>query len=182
MTDKTGLVDTVRSAEDYGALRERWKQGAARPQMVTRAEAEVFETANADQSIAVLLSGADTAGESAVFEVTCQPAGGAPPHRQSNESEYFYVVEGRFEVRINDEVRELGPGGLAFAPKNAIHAFRNIGATAGKFLSWNNPAGHELFFRAMTNAGLAGAPLPELLDRAAHFDTTPVMEPAGAER
>ena len=41
------------------------------------------------QDIAVLLSGDDTEGQMAVFEIVAEPGGGALPHYKSRENEYW---------------------------------------------------------------------------------------------
>jgi quercetin dioxygenase-like cupin family protein len=171
MTESTHLAESIHSPEDYASLRKSWRSTAACPKFVRREESEIIDAKAAGQQIAVLLSGADTAGESAVFEVICEAGGGAPPHFQVRESEYFYVVEGEFEIQAGDEVQTVRAGGLVFAPRQTVHAFRNIGSTTGKFLSWNSPGGHELFFKAVTQKVEAGAEPDAIAARAEHFDT-----------
>jgi quercetin dioxygenase-like cupin family protein len=180
MTKSTSLAQSIQSPEDYAALRKSWRSNAACPKFVRREESEIINAKAAGQQIAVLLSGADTAGESAVFEVICEAGGGAPPHFQVRESEYFYVVEGEFEIQAGDEVQVVKAGGLVFAPRQTVHAFRNIGTTKGKFLSWNSPGGHELFFKAVTQTVEAGAGPETIAARAEHFDTKFDLSAIGA--
>lgn len=57
------------------------------------------------------------------FEV---PAGsGVPPHSHPHEQS-GYVVRGRFEFTIGDQVRVLGPGDAYLIPGNLVHSTRAI--------------------------------------------------------
>lgn len=49
----------------------------------------------------------------------------APLHVHHADDEAWYVLEGVLRLRIGDELRELGPGGAAFARKGVPHAYGN---------------------------------------------------------
>src|ERR687893_2971495 len=70
-------------------------------------------------------TGETTGGSLMVLENVTAPGGGPPPHVHTREDEFWYVVDGTFEIRIDDEVHTLGPGGFAFAPRGTVHNFRN---------------------------------------------------------
>ncbi|MGE0823593.1 MAG: cupin domain-containing protein [Candidatus Binatia bacterium] len=49
----------------------------------------------------------------------------AHAHRASDK--VYFVLQGKAEVTIGQEVQELGPGGIALAPAGAEHGVRNPG-------------------------------------------------------
>src|SRR5687768_7091356 len=72
-------------------------------------------------------TGERTGGSLVLLENLTAPGGGPPPHVHTREDEFFYVLDGTFEIRIGDELHELGPGGFAFVPRGVVHNFRNAG-------------------------------------------------------
>ena len=72
-----------------------------------------------------------------------------PPHRHRNESETIHVVAGRFELTIDGERRELGPGDSAHVPAGTLHSGGNIGDVEGRRVVVFSPAGVEGWFRAV---------------------------------
>ena len=49
-------------------------------------------------------TGESTGGSLLLFENLTSPGGGPPPHIHTREDEFFYVLDGTFEIRIGDEV------------------------------------------------------------------------------
>ena len=70
-------------------------------------------------------TGESTGGSLVLLENLTAPGGGPPPHIHTREDEFFYVLDGTFEIRIGDELHALGPGGFAFVPRGTVHNFRN---------------------------------------------------------
>lgn len=50
---------------------------------------------------------------------------GVPSHRHVHE-QVGYVVSGRFEFTIGDQVRELGPGDAYLVPSDVVHSTRAL--------------------------------------------------------
>jgi len=48
-------------------------------------------------------------------------------HAHQGADKVYYVLQGRGQVRVGQETRELGPGGIALAPAGAEHGVRNAG-------------------------------------------------------
>ncbi|HEX7131593.1 MAG TPA: cupin domain-containing protein, partial [Iamia sp.] len=48
---------------------------------------------------------------------------GAPPHFHEQGAELFFVLDGRFEILLGDEVEVFGPGDLVVVPPRLHHAF-----------------------------------------------------------
>ena len=92
-------------------------------------------------------TGERTNGSLVLLENLTAPGGGPPPHVHTREDEFWFVLDGTFEIRIGDEVHELGPGGFAFAPRGTVHNFRNAGDHPARILVGFTPAGMEGFFR-----------------------------------
>jgi quercetin dioxygenase-like cupin family protein len=59
------------------------------------------------------------------------PGNASGPHRHPGSHTFGYVLEGAYEVKIDDgPVRKLGPGETFYEPPNALHAVsRNGSAT-----------------------------------------------------
>jgi quercetin dioxygenase-like cupin family protein len=104
-------------------------------------------------------TGESTAGSLVLLENLTAPGGGPPPHVHAREDEFWYVLDGTFEIRIGDEVHPLGPGGFAYAPRGTVHTFRNTADTPSRVLVGFTPGGMEGFFRESgrraTDAGSA---------------------------
>jgi mannose-6-phosphate isomerase-like protein (cupin superfamily) len=107
---------------------------------------------------------ASTGGALVLLENLTAPGGGPPPHIHTREDEFWYVVDGTFEIRIADEVHALGPGGFAFAPRGTVHNFRNTAATPSRILVGFAPAGMEGFFRDSGRRATDDGPAPPLDD------------------
>jgi quercetin dioxygenase-like cupin family protein len=105
-----------------------------------------------------------TGGALLLVENLTAPGGGPPPHIHTREDEFFYVLDGTFEIRIGDEIHALGPGGFAYVPRGTVHNFRNTAETASRILVGFTPAGIEGFFRESGRPATDDGPAPPLDD------------------
>ena len=97
--------------------------------------------------IQFLATGSDTSGAYSLVEVTTAPGSGTPPHRQNDDEEMFYVLEGTYEFLYGDRRLTAGPGDHVLIQRGQAHAFRNTGSTNARMLIINSPGGyHENFF------------------------------------
>jgi mannose-6-phosphate isomerase-like protein (cupin superfamily) len=79
--------------------------------------------------------------------IDAPPAGWAlPPHRHRSESETIHILEGRFDMKIDGELRVLEAGDSAHIPAGVIHSGGNIGTTTGRRAVIFAPAGIEGFW------------------------------------
>ena len=92
------------------------------------------------------LSGKETGGSHALFDVTSPAGNGPPPHTHRREDETFHVLSGTVEFTSQGKTVRLGAGGTFFAPRNIPHAFRSVGPGPARFLMLATPAGMENFF------------------------------------
>lgn len=72
--------------------------------------------------------------------VEVEPGNGHAFHRHPKMEEFIYVISGQAEQWIEDECRVLGPGELAFIPKDVVHATYNTGTDKLVFLAVLSPA------------------------------------------
>ncbi|QDT31687.1 cupin domain-containing protein [Thalassoglobus polymorphus] len=110
-------------------------------------------------------SGAETGGAFTQIEVSVPPGSGPPPHVHHREDEAFYVIEGEFEVHVDDEVLTANTGDWVTLAKESLHSFRNIGESVGRMLILATPAGLDDFFleagRTATDTSLDSATVTE---------------------
>lgn len=113
-------------------------------------------------TMTLLATGDRTNGGLVLVENLTAPGGGPPPHVHTREDEFWYVLDGTFEIRIGDHVHEVGPGGFAYAPRGTVHNFRNTAATPGRVLVGFTPGGMEGFFRESGRPAVDDGPAPPI--------------------
>lgn len=87
-----------------------------------------------------------TAGSFALLENIVPPLQGPPLHVHRREDEMWYIVEGDFRFRADDELLVAPAGSFVFVPRGTRHAFQNVGTTPGRVLVMFTPSGMERFF------------------------------------
>jgi quercetin dioxygenase-like cupin family protein len=107
-------------------------------------------------------TGESTGGSLVLLENLTAPGGGPPPHFHTREDEFFYVVDGSFEIRIGDELHALGPGGFAYVPRGTVHNFRNTAEAPSRILVGFTPGGIEGFFRESGRSATDDGPAPRI--------------------
>jgi len=115
-------------------------------------------------TMTLLATGDSTGGSLVLLENLTAPGGGPPPHVHTREDEFWYVLEGSFEIRVGDEVHALGPGGFAYAPRGTVHNFRNTGDRPARVLVGFTPGGMEGFFRDSGRPAIDDGPAPPVDD------------------
>ena len=105
-----------------------------------------------------------TGGNLMLLDNLTAPGGGPPPHVHTREDEFFYVVDGSFEIRIGEAVHDLGPGGFAYVPRGAVHNFRNTADKPSRILVGFTPGGMERFVRESGRPALDDGPAPPVDD------------------
>jgi quercetin dioxygenase-like cupin family protein len=92
------------------------------------------------------LTGRETGGKYTSFLSETPPGSGPPPHWHDREDEWFLVLEGRAEFFSDGAWAEVPVGTAVYAPRGAVHAFRNAGDTILKLMIHVSPSGFEDFF------------------------------------
>jgi quercetin dioxygenase-like cupin family protein len=105
-------------------------------------------------------TGKSTAGKLVFLENLTAPGGGPPPHIHTREDEFFYVLDGTFELRVGDEVHALEPGGFAFVPRGTVHYFRNTAETPSRILVGFTAGAMDGFFRESGRPATDDGPAP----------------------
>ena len=105
-------------------------------------------------------TGESSGGNLLLLENLTAPGGGPPPHVHTREDEFFYVLDGSFEIRIGDRLHAVGPGGFAYVPRGTVHNFRNTAETPSRILVGFTPAGMEGFLRESGRPATDAGPAP----------------------
>lgn len=78
--------------------------------------------------------------QQSLAEARLPPGSSTAPHFHARTEEIYYILEGRGQMTIGDESREVGPGDAIAIPPGAIHTIRNTGPAVLKFLCCCAPA------------------------------------------
>jgi len=120
-----------------------------------------------------------TGGALSIVEHPVLPRTLVPPHVHGSEDELSIVLEGRFGVRIGDEIFEAGPGSYVYKPRAVPHAFWNATNEPARLIEIIWPAGFERFFDELAVAydDGQGVPAPDLVgDLARRYDVEFLMD------
>src|SRR5271155_1447689 len=80
-------------------------------------------------------------GDFSLMERTLAPAGRRPPpHRHTNCSEAYFVLEGLVSVIVEDEELTVGAEGFVLIPRGTTHTFGNGGDDEARLLVLHAPA------------------------------------------
>ena len=114
--------------------------------------------------IRFLVTGAESHGSAAIFELTIPAGAGlpAPPHSHDAYEETIYGLTGRSTWIVNGASILVAPGQALCIPRGAVHAFANHGNEEAKALATLSPAtiGPEYFREAaaVIDAAAGGPP------------------------
>jgi mannose-6-phosphate isomerase-like protein (cupin superfamily) len=67
--------------------------------------------------------------------MTIAPGRDAGPSEEHHADQILYVIEGEAHIKVGDEERRTGPGGLVMIPAGATHHVSNPGKTPLFFLT-----------------------------------------------
>jgi quercetin dioxygenase-like cupin family protein len=78
------------------------------------------------------------------------PFGDSPPlHIHQTEDEIFYILEGEFRFKVEQEEFRLSAGETMLAPKGVAHTYRVESAAGGRWLTITSRGDFERFVRAL---------------------------------
>jgi len=93
-----------------------------------------------------------------------------PLHFHHTEDEVFYVLEGEFRVKVQDQEHRLGPGDVMFTPKGVSHTYRVESEKGGRCLTTTVRGDFERFVREVSRPAErpelptpSGAPSPDAI-------------------
>jgi mannose-6-phosphate isomerase-like protein (cupin superfamily) len=80
-------------------------------------------------------------GDLSLMERTLPPGGRRPPpHRHTNCSEAYFVLDGLVSVVVEGEELAVGPEGFVLVPRGTAHTFGNAGDNEARLLVIHAPA------------------------------------------
>lgn len=102
------------------------------------------------------ISTADTNGGLYVFESTRVKEGGPALHYHYEQDEWWYVLEGEFQIKVGDELYTAKRGDSVFGPRGVPHTFTKVGEGEARLLMIFQPAGKmEAYFNAVSEGVVA---------------------------
>jgi mannose-6-phosphate isomerase-like protein (cupin superfamily) len=96
-----------------------------------------------------LVNSGQTNGAFSLTDYLAKPGNEPPAHKHDREDEFFYVVEGRIDAYIGQEVFRVGPYEGVYLPKLIPHTF-TILTPHLRMLILLSPGGFEGYFRDMS--------------------------------
>lgn len=123
-------------------------------------------------SITLLADSDETGGRLSVHRTVLRDgAEGGSPHHHTTVAETLYVVSGRVQVLVGDELIEAGAGDLAVIPPGVTHAFAAARGSDAELLVATTP-GIERFplFRRIARVS-AGCEHPGTVTDQSRYDT-----------
>ena len=109
-----------------------------------------------------LVNSEQTDGAFSMTDYLSKPGNEPPAHVHDREDEFVYVLEGRIDAYIGNEVFSAGQNEGVYFPKLVPHTF-NILTPQLRMLIWMSPGGFEGYFRDMSEpAPLLGLPVHAL--------------------
>jgi quercetin dioxygenase-like cupin family protein len=92
------------------------------------------------------------------FEFLAAPGFDTGAHYHTRIEEFFYVLEGEFDLRSGDQVFQGGPGTFALVPPGTPHFIANHGSKPARILIGCSPPGHEAYFSELSALLEKGGP------------------------
>jgi|SRR5436190_16101902 len=123
----------------------------------------------------IRITSRETDGAYCVCEMTTQPGEGVSQHVHDRDEEFYYILEGTYEVHAGDEKFTAEKGSMVIIPPDVPHRFRNAGDIPARALMIFRPGGFDELVGEMRQAITTG-PLTEKERRAilakwgVHFD------------
>lgn len=98
--------------------------------------------------------------------VTLDPRGGQVPWHNQDQEEIYFVVQGRGQMCLGEEIQELNGGEAVYIPAGVFHQLTNVGDEPLVMIYCYGPAGDVAHWRqeldgTLPKAGVDAPPLPE---------------------
>jgi len=103
-------------------------------------------------------TGADNGGAYTLCEAIEPPGSGAGLHRHPTYDETHFICEGHYECQLGDQMLDLGPGEMMFAPRGTAHSIKSVGPETGRELIISSPGGIFEAFIAEVTRSTTGSP------------------------
>lgn len=120
----------------------------------------------------VTLKSSSASGAWELFEI--EATGNGPPPHIHDWDEVYYVLDGRLEVQLGNQVATYMSGAAIGIAAGVAHCFRPVGVGPARFLAFVAPGGAAAFFATLDRAAKAGPPdLRQIMDIARRFGVHP---------
>lgn len=103
----------------------------------------------------VVATEAMTGGKLMATEVVNPGPGGPALHTHNSHDELYFVLQGCYRFKLDQEVHEGGPGTFVYAPRGTTHTFASVGPEEGRIFAMSFP-GLERFLERMSDLPLRG--------------------------
>ncbi|MFJ3922310.1 cupin domain-containing protein [Streptomyces sp. NPDC090022] len=124
---------------------------------------------DAPGSLITLLT--DQAGLTCNTATFDEGAAGAPVHFHTRATEFFFVVDGRLDVLVDDEVTTLGKGDFLAVPPGVKHAFAPAaGHTAQVFVGFAPGMERFDYYRLLGRVNAGEATVQDIKDSSPVYD------------
>lgn len=113
---------------------------------------ERSETASSDlflidgEQIVCKVKGEDTFGRFAIVEKVSPPKYEGPKYLHNETDNIVYVLKGKYELEIGEEVYEAEQGDVVIIPRKTSYRFDNLLDEPSRMLAIITPSGVENFF------------------------------------
>ena len=104
----------------------------------------------------VRISSRQTGGDYCVCEMTTMPGDGVSRHVHDRDEEFYYILEGAYEMQAGDERFTAKAGSIVVIPRDVPHHFRNAGDVPARALMIFRPGGFDELGAEMREAAAAG--------------------------
>jgi mannose-6-phosphate isomerase-like protein (cupin superfamily) len=113
----------------------------------------------------VLATGTQTDQAFSLLRTQGEPPGFGPPmHVHHDAAEAFYVLEGQYQMFMDDHQELCPPGTFVYVPTGVAHTFRVVSPGPGRKLNIFAPGAMVGFFEELAEAEAAGGATAELVD------------------
>src|ERR1041384_4285308 len=104
----------------------------------------------------VRITSLQTEGAYCVCEMTTMPGEGVSRHVHDRDEEFYYILEGAYEMEAGDERFTAEAGSVVVIPRDVPHEFRNAGKVPARALMIFRPGGFDELGEEMRQAGATG--------------------------
>src|SRR5262245_40956399 len=111
---------------------------------------------NSQGGTTVRIRSAQTEGAYCVCEMTTMPGDGVSLHVHDRDEEFYYILEGAYEMQAGDERFTAKAGSLVVIPRDVPHQFRNAGEVPARALMIFRPGGFDELREEMRQAAAGG--------------------------
>jgi len=96
------------------------------------------------------LTSDDTNGAYTLVEQVNSVGTGIPLHIHNNEEETFFIIEGKYEFKVEGELVAAPAGTTVHLPRGVAHEFKVVEGSPARALIWLCPAGGEKMFQELS--------------------------------